>query len=99
MTVIREAFPGRLISRNVDIPLPPRSPDLSPSNFFLWGYLKSKVYQGRPRTIPELKEAIQSEIAAIPGAMLENVMKSFSDRLQECIQFEGRHLSDIIFHT
>ena len=99
MTVIREAFPGRLLSRNGDIPWPPRSPDLSRSDFFLWGYLKSKVYQGRPRTIPELKEAIQSEIAAIPGAMLENVMKSFSDHLQECIQFEDRHLSDIIFHT
>ena len=37
MTVIREAFPGCLISRNGDIPWPPRSPDLSPSDFFLWG--------------------------------------------------------------
>ena len=43
MNVVREAFPGRLIYRNGDIVRPPRSPDLSPCDFFLWGYLKSKV--------------------------------------------------------
>ena len=99
MNVISETFAGRVISRNGDIPWPPRSPDLSPCDFFLWGYLKSKVYLGKPRTIPELKEAIQREIAAIPDTMLENVMKNFNDCLQECINVKGRHLPGIIFHT
>ena len=31
---------------------PPGSPDLSPCNFFLWGYLKGKVYVDKPRDIP-----------------------------------------------
>jgi len=98
MNVIRETFAGRLISRNGDIPWPPRSPDLSPCDFYLWGYLKSKVYIGKPRTISELKEAIQREIAAIPDIMLENVMENLKARLQECIGVEGRHLPGIIFH-
>ena len=42
--VLRQKFPGRLISRFGDIPWPPRSPDLTSCDFFLWGYLKSKVY-------------------------------------------------------
>ena len=40
---VREIFPGKLISRRGDINWPPRSPDLIPIAFFLWGYLKSKV--------------------------------------------------------
>ena len=51
-----------------------------------------------PAPIPELEKAVQSEIAAIPGALLENVMRNFSDRLQESIKIEGLHLSWIIFH-
>ena len=34
-----------------------RSPDLNPCDFFLWGYLKSKVYSNRPQSIEELKDA------------------------------------------
>ena len=98
MNVVREAFPGRLISRNGDISWPPRSPDLSPCDFFLWGYLKSKVYLGKPRTIDELKEAIRREILTIPISMLEDVMENFQNRLQECSNEEGSHLTDIVFH-
>ena len=57
------------------------------------------MYQGKPLTIPEFKEAIQREIAAIPVTMLTNEMRSFTDRLQECIIIEGRHLPGTIFHN
>ena len=30
---------------------PPRSPELTPVDFFLWGLLKDKVYKNSPRTI------------------------------------------------
>jgi hypothetical protein len=35
-------FQDRIISKNI---WPPRSPDLTPSEFFLWGLLKVKVYK------------------------------------------------------
>ncbi len=44
MELLRLAFPGRLISRNGNIPWPARSPDLTAPDFFLWGYLKCKVF-------------------------------------------------------
>ena len=34
MTIVRNMFPGHLISRFGDVPWPPRSPDLSTCDFF-----------------------------------------------------------------
>jgi len=47
----------------------------------LWGYLKSRVYTNRPRTIEELKHSIRQEIAALPQKMLERAMQDFEERL------------------
>jgi hypothetical protein len=40
-------FPQRVISHFGDVPWPPRSPDLTAPDFFIWGYLKSKACSGR----------------------------------------------------
>lgn len=40
MTTLRKMFPNRVISRNGDIAWPPRSPDLTPPDFCLWGFFK-----------------------------------------------------------
>ena len=37
MAILRAAFPGRSISRVGEVPWPPRSPDLTPPDFFPWG--------------------------------------------------------------
>ncbi|GFW76297.1 uncharacterized protein TNCV_1580761 [Trichonephila clavipes] len=34
----------RIVSRRCMYPWTPRSPDLTPADFWLWGYLKSYVY-------------------------------------------------------
>jgi hypothetical protein len=66
MSVLRETFPQPIISRGSDVPLPACSPDLPACDYFLWGYLKSKVFFSKPRTIAELKQRMKEEIAAIP---------------------------------
>lgn len=100
MDLLRLAFPGRLISRNGDIPWPARSPDLTAPDFFLWGYLKSKVFEvNPPRNKEDLKARIRQEIDNIPLDMLRRVMGSFCNRLQECVRRQGRHLTDTIFKT
>ena len=58
-------FPQKLILRRGDITWPPRSPDLSPADFGLWGHLKSKVYANNPTTLRQLKMNIQQEMEAI----------------------------------
>ena len=77
---------------------PPRLPDLS-CYFFLWGYLKSHVYIHKPRTLNDLKEAIQQEIRLIDCQLLARVTDDFKKRLENCIQEDGRHLTNIIFKT
>ena len=41
---LNRTFHGRLIANRGPIAWPPRSPDLSPIDFFLWGHLKTLVY-------------------------------------------------------
>lgn len=97
MDFLRMKFAGRVISRNGDIAWPARSPDLSVCDFFLWGYLKSKVYANKPRTLEDLKEAIRQVVASISRDMLSKVYDSFAARLEECMLKNGHHLKDVIF--
>ena len=67
--------------------------------FFLWGYLKSRVYTHKSRTLNDLEEAILQEIRPIDRHLLARVMDDFKKRLENCIQEDGRHLTDIVFTT
>jgi hypothetical protein len=48
-----------------DIAWSARSPELTVPDFFLWGFLKDRVFRRRIMTIPEIKPAIVDEVAAI----------------------------------
>ena len=54
----------------------------SPHVIFLLGYLKSKLYVDKPRTLAEQKDAIRREIARIPHEVWVNVMHYFTERLK-----------------
>jgi hypothetical protein len=98
MNTVNGLFPNHVISRHGDIAWPPRSPDLTACDFFLWGYLKSRVYQEEPpRTIEALKQRIRDEVAQIRPEMLLNVMTNFRTQLEQCLRLNGRYLSDVIF--
>jgi len=44
MALLRERFGEQFISRLGPVNWPPISYDITPLDFFLWGYVKSKVY-------------------------------------------------------
>ena len=75
------------------------TPDLNLCDFFLWGYLKSKVYSNRPQSIEQLKDTIRQEITAIPHEMTRRVIDNFHERLRQCVHNNGFHLTDLIFKT
>jgi len=89
-------FPQRVISCFGDVPWRPRSPDLTAPDFFLWGYLKSKVYSTRPTDLHALKENIWEEIAKLSEETLQAVMHRFLTRVHLCIEEGGGHLKDIV---
>jgi len=78
-----------------DIAWPARSPDLTVPDFFLWGFLKDRVFRRRIKTIQELKQTIVDEFVAIDGDLLRRVYGNFQTRLQQCIDVNGGHLPDV----
>jgi hypothetical protein len=72
-------FPARVISRRGNIEWSTRSPHLNACDFFLWGYLKSKVYEKKLRTTKDLKKNISKEVAPISPTMLQRVMQNFQN--------------------
>jgi hypothetical protein len=49
----------------------PRSPDLNPCDFYLWGKLKSVVYANNPHDIKVLKQNIREAIYNIQQGELQ----------------------------
>jgi len=96
IAALRCLFLQRVISRFGDVPWPPYSPDLSAPDFFLWGYLKSKVYSNRSTDLHALKENIREEIAKLSEETLQAITRSFLIRVHLCIQEGGGHLKDIL---
>lgn len=99
LTLLQERFPGSVISRGGDVNWPPRSCDLTPMDFFLWGFLKSQVYADQPRTVTALKANIRRVIAAIEPPLCEQVIENWITRIRLTRQSRGGHLPDIIFKT
>ena len=73
---------------------PPRSPDLNPCDFFLWGYLKQKVYSPMPQNLDDLKAKIEREIKNISSDVLYSTFLNFEKRLKLVIESEGDHIED-----
>lgn len=84
-------FPERWIGRGGPVDWPPRSPDLTPCDFFLWGVLKEKVYAMEPKTIEDLKKAITTALHALTVELCEKVCHSVANRCEKCIELEGEH--------
>ena len=71
-----------------------RSPDVTPLDFFFWGYLKNKVYARHLYSLTELKIAIRSEIHTIKRDqdVLKRVCLSVTARVLECLKADGEHI-------
>ncbi|GBO27433.1 hypothetical protein AVEN_220912-1 [Araneus ventricosus] len=63
----------RIVSRHFTTPLPPRSPDLKPCDFWLWGYLNYVVYGNPIANLAELKNRITQHIHNITTETLRSV--------------------------
>lgn len=68
---------------------PPRSPDLTPLDFFLWGYVKDKVCATQPTTIADMKLRIERAFRDITDGTLQRVENNFRLRVTQCIDQNG----------
>jgi hypothetical protein len=75
-TSVNILTPHFLQGRRGAIEWPSLSPDLTPLDFFLWGYLKSKVYFNRPNNLDELRQRIRAEVEHITPEVLAKCLHS-----------------------
>ena len=91
-----ENYPGRWIGRGGPVAWPPRSPDLTPLDFFLWGHIKNTVYRTAPDNVEELRQRILAAAATITPEMLGNVQRSIRRRLERCVAMGGQNFEHLL---
>jgi len=72
------------------------SPDATPRDFFLWGYVKDQVYvPPLPASIPELKVRIRTAIENIAADMQQTVWTELDYRVDVCRITNGAHIEHL----
>lgn len=97
---LNEQFAGRWIGRGQEAPIqwPPRSPDLNPCDFFIWGALKTKVYEVQINNAEQLWNRIQNAVNALRenDDVLRRVHFNFLRRVDLCINEGGGHIEHLL---
>ena len=94
---VNDTFPNQWIGRGThDYPAPiswpPRSPDITPLDFFYWGYLKDNVYTTHHPTLDSLKERMMDISNAINRGTLQAVTEEVIKRLDKLMEVNGQHI-------
>lgn len=101
-------FQGRVIMRGAPaaamaIPWPARSPDVTPPDFFVWGFYKNEVYDpARGPIVDEedllqrIEEATNALRALAASGRFARVREDFVRRLRKCIEVGGRQFEHLL---
>ena len=95
LELLHSHFGDRVISRRTDHPWAAHLPDLSPLDFFLWGYIKNHVYQNSPATLDELKREIRRVTNMVTQDVCKNSIDNFVKRIHKCFEQNGRHFEQL----
>ena len=89
---LNDTFQNKWIGRCGPISWPPRSPDLTPLDYFLGGHVKTVFYASKPRSLEELRGRIERVIREINETQLENVFNEMRKRLAQCVEKDGGYV-------
>ena len=84
-----EALRGAFIAKGTSVMLPPRSPNLTPPAFYLWGHVKEKTYKREPRNLPKLKAAVTECVRAVTARECRRVLAELRRRVEICLARNG----------
>jgi len=65
--------------------------------YFLWGCLRGRFYQNKPRTIDALKANITEEIQAVTADVLARNFQNIARRVQSCLDANGGHFQPMLW--
>jgi hypothetical protein len=91
-------FPGQWIGRNGPFVWPPRSPDLTPVYFYLWGHLKPIIYARRCNSRNELWNAIETAETTMHNMpdVFQRTWNSWCNRAQLCSDCNCMHFKHLL---
>jgi len=84
---------GITIMKKSEIPV--KSPDISPIDFFGFGYLKQRLFSKKPRTLEGLWKVAIEDWFSKTQFMVQRVMKSWKRRCRLVKLTKGRHIEPI----
>ena len=90
-----ENLQGHWLGRRGTFEFPPRSPDLTPLDFYLWETLKDEVYRRKPATLGDLRAKIRAVCAAIPINTWTEVAQPAARRCNRCLAANGNHFEHL----
>jgi hypothetical protein len=91
-TFLDETLPGCCVGRGSPTVWPPRSPDLTPLDFFAWGFIKDVVYRRKVRDLADLRQRIIEAVELITPHMLINTWQELEYRIDICRATTGAHI-------
>ena len=95
MLYLSEVFPERWMSRgSPNLPWPPYSPDLTPCDFFLWSWIKSRVYREPIEDVDELIGRIEIAFQQLLQEMINRCISAYPLRLDRSIAIAGRSVEE-----
>ena len=71
---------------------PPRSPDLTPCDFFLWGFVKDTVFVP---PLQDLRNRITAAVALVDRDMLTRVWNEMDYRIDVCRITKGGYIKHL----
>lgn len=75
---------------------PARSPDLTPMDFFFWGWMKDRVYEKLPlNNRQQLRQAVKDVVASIDPQFCENACRSVKRRAFQMLNAQGGHFEHL----
>lgn len=94
---LNEVYSDQWIGRGGPVPWPPRSPDLTPLDFYVWGHMKQMVYSTPVQDANDLVARIveAAEIIRERNAF-EEVRQSSIRRFTLCNRFRGGHIEHLL---
>jgi len=91
-----ETFEDRVVSLKTQYAWAPHSPDLSALDFYLFGFLKDRVYKPSHTTLKELKVNNRREIRGINNETCKAVIDNFKTRCDVVIAQKGHHMEHVL---
>lgn len=90
-------YVDRWIGRGGPVEWPARSPDLTPCDYFLWGYIKNMVYTTPPTTAQDMRQRIRAAFQQVQHErMLFNLQEHYSRRLEICLEKNGQNFEQFL---